>query len=266
MLLIPAIWIDLLGAFAVGGAWITLTTVIAERHGSTMGGLIGGLPSTVVFSLLFIGIVQSAATAVQASTISPLEYGFTGVFLAEYVLLSKRNSFYVSLIVSLALWFVLSALAVLVGVDDFAISLIGGIVLIAVSYFLMKLEVKKPSVGGVSITYSGTQIAARAFAGGFVIALAVALSKTAGPVLGGVFSIFPVVFTSTLVITNRTRGKEFTRHLVMPLMLSGALGTMVTYVPAMRYLYPTLGVLLGTLVSYLISLAVVYAAYRLTRK
>jgi uncharacterized membrane protein (GlpM family) len=265
LLVIPTIFIDLLAAFVVGGAWITLTTLIAETHGSTIGGLIGGLPSTAALSLLFIGITQSSAAAVQASTVTPLVYGFTGVFLAEYALLSKRNSFYVSLLVSLALWSVLATLVVLFGIDNFALSLAGGIALITASYFLMKTEVRTPSVRGAVIHYSGKQVAARAFASGFVIASAVALSKIGGPIFGGLFSMVPVVYTSTLVITNKSRGKEFTRHLVMPLMLSGAMSSMVTYIPAVRYFYPTLGVLPGTLASYLVSLVAIYAVYRLTR-
>jgi hypothetical protein len=52
-------WIKLFLGFIVGSIWVTLTTVSAERFGSKVGGLIGGLPSTVVIALLFIGLTQS---------------------------------------------------------------------------------------------------------------------------------------------------------------------------------------------------------------
>ena len=56
-------WYKLLLSFLVGGCWVTLTTIIAEKFGSKIGGLLGGLPSTIVVSLLFIGLTQNAEVA-----------------------------------------------------------------------------------------------------------------------------------------------------------------------------------------------------------
>jgi hypothetical protein len=42
--------LHLLLAFAVGSLWVTAITVIAEKKGSVIGGILGGLPST--FSVL----------------------------------------------------------------------------------------------------------------------------------------------------------------------------------------------------------------------
>lgn len=67
-----SILIHLFLAFAVGSLWVIAITVIAEKKGSVVGGILGGLPSTSAFSFFFIGINQSSATAVQATTVFPI--------------------------------------------------------------------------------------------------------------------------------------------------------------------------------------------------
>ena len=39
----------------VGSLWVLLTTLLADRFGSKLGGFIGGLPSTAAVSFFFIG-------------------------------------------------------------------------------------------------------------------------------------------------------------------------------------------------------------------
>jgi hypothetical protein len=65
----------------VSSIWAPLTTIAAERFGSKVGVLIGGLPSTAVVSFFFVGFSQTPAVASQATTVFPLAYGFTGRFI-----------------------------------------------------------------------------------------------------------------------------------------------------------------------------------------
>src|SRR5947199_8112683 len=58
--------LHLILAFTVGGAWVSSATLIAERYGSALGGLVGGLPAISIVSFLFIGLNQGATTASQA--------------------------------------------------------------------------------------------------------------------------------------------------------------------------------------------------------
>jgi hypothetical protein len=37
-------------SFIVGSLWITMGTVLAERYGTKIGGLVAGLPSTILIS------------------------------------------------------------------------------------------------------------------------------------------------------------------------------------------------------------------------
>lgn len=61
-------------SFIVGSFWVLLTTFLADRFGSKIGGFIGGLPSTAAVSFFFIGLTQSTEIAALATTVFPLSY------------------------------------------------------------------------------------------------------------------------------------------------------------------------------------------------
>src|SRR5438093_13655149 len=72
--------LHLILAFTVGGAWVSSATLIAERYGSALGGLVGGLPAISIVSFLFIGLIQGATTASQATTVFPPAFNFPSSF------------------------------------------------------------------------------------------------------------------------------------------------------------------------------------------
>ncbi len=78
-------------AFTVGGAWVSFATLIAERYGSALGGLVGGLPAISIVSFLFIGLNQGPATASQATAVFPLALSFTMSFLANSIQGASRR-------------------------------------------------------------------------------------------------------------------------------------------------------------------------------
>jgi len=238
-------WLGLCLSFIVGSAWVTLSTVAAERFGSKIGGLIGGLPSTVVVSLLFIGITQSAAVSSETTTVMPLVQGINGLFILVYLLLVKRG-LKTGLLGALLAWFLAAAILVLLGQPPFWASLAIWITLALGCYLLVERRLSIASHGKVHLNYTPAQVAVRALFGGGVIASAVLMSKLGGPLLGGVFAIFPAMFASTLVITYRTGGASFSRAVAKSMMVSGMLNVTL-YVIAVRYLYLWTGLLYGTL-------------------
>ena len=248
-------------AFVVGSLWVPLVTLIAEKVGSTAGGIIGGLPSTSALSFLFIGVNQSSDAAVQATTVFPLAFSFTCAFLLFYAFFSKRG-FRFGLSVSMLIWFAISALIVFSDLKNFALSLAVGVLVLAATYYVFAERLRLTIFPREQRHYSTLQHLERGLLAGVIVLLAVKASQTGGPVLGGIFSSFPAVFTSTLYIVNKSRGTDFSRSLTKPLAVSSIL-TVIPYCLAIRALYPSLGVWIGTITSYAIIAPLAYFAYRL---
>ena len=253
-------WLKLALSFFVGSLWVTLTTLSAERFGSKVGGLIGGLPSTVVIALLFIGISQSPVIASQATTVMPLAQGLNGLFILTFMLLNRYGLWY-GLLGALLVWLTQSALLYWLNIRAFWISLIGWLLLLSFCYWMLEKWMKIPSRSGLRVSYPPYQIIWRALFGGVMIALAVFMGKLGGPLLGGIFGSFPAMFLSTLVITHQTRGADFSRSVGKSLLISGLINVPL-YEIVVRTLYPSVGLVIGTVVAILFSLGTGYLTFR----
>jgi len=251
-------------SFVVGSFWVLLTTWLADRFGSKKGGFIGGLPSTAAVSFFFIGLTQSAQTAAEATTVFPMSYAFTGLFLVLYALLWRRG-FISAICVSIFVWFFLSGCVVLLDVNNYILSVGFYIFILITAFYLLEFRLKLPSIGREDIHYSVLQYISRAVFGGFVVALAVFLSRIGGPVFGGIFSAFPAVFISVLIISYRSRGMEFSRALTKPLLVTGMVSIFV-YSVGVRYFYPSFGLWWGTLAAYIFALIGALFSYFLIQK
>ena len=236
-------------------------TVIAESVGSTAGGVLGGFPSTSALSFLFIGVNQSANAAVQVTVIFPLAFSFTCAFLLFYAFFAKRG-FRIGLSFSLLIWFAISALIAISNVKNFVFSLVIGVLVLAVTFYVFAERISLKVYPSEKRHYTGVQHLGRGLLAGAIVLLAVAASQIGGPVLGGIFSSFPAVFTSTLYVVNKSSGIDFSRSMTKPLAVSSIL-TVIPYCIAVRYLYPSLGVWVGTIISYAIIVPLGYLAYRL---
>lgn len=248
-------------AFAVGSLWVTLITVIAEKKGSVIGGVLGGLPSTSAFSFFFIGINQSSAAAIEATTVFPLVFGITIAYLFFYAFFAQKG-FFRGIAFSLMIWFVVSGLIVASGLNNFALCLIGGSVISVLTYYLCAKKLKLQNLKGQEKHYKLWEIIFRGVGAGTLVLVSVFLSQIGGPVLGGVAAAFPAVFTSTLIILNRSNGTEFSRALTKPMVLSGVL-TIIPFCLAVRYSYPSFGIWFGTLFSYVLIIPLAFLSYRI---
>ena len=246
-------------AFAVGSAWVTFVTVAAERFGSAVGGIIGGLPSTSAFSFFFIGVNQSAGSAAQATTVFPLVFSVTCAFLLFYAFFVERG-FRVGLAVSLLLWFAISGLIFVSGFRDFTLSLVGCVLVSSLVYYVLSQKFKLENLSGKHSRLTASQLVWRAVFAGSIVVLAVSLSQIGGPILGGIFSAFPAVFTSTLYLMNKSNGLGFSRAMTRPLMVSAIL-TVIPFSVTVRYTYPILGILLGTVCAYAAAAPFAVASY-----
>jgi hypothetical protein len=180
-------------AFAVGSLWVTIITIIAEKKGSVLGGVLGGLPLTSAFSFFFIGINQSLNAAVEATTVFPLAFGITGAYLFFYALFAKKG-FALGVTLSLLIWFTVSGLIVISGLNNFAFSLVAGLVVSVLTYYFFN-KLKLQNLRGSEKIYKNYEVILRGVGAGSLVLLSVVLSQISGPILGGISAAFPTVFT-----------------------------------------------------------------------
>jgi Protein of unknown function (DUF3147) len=246
-------------SFIVGSLWTVCATLVADRLGPKAGGLVSGLPSTVVLGLFFLASTQDLRTAVQATTVIPLVAGINSLFLAAYVYMVRKN-IWQAIVSSLTLWFVLAYLLARTRFNNYAISLLAFGLLALLAFFLMEKVFRVTSTRGNPIHCPPGLILVRAFTGGVVVSLAVFLGKIGGPLWGGIFSTFPAMFISTMLVTYFAHGPLFSAGVMKSAMLGGM--SVVAYAVTVRSTYLPLGLWLGTLLSLFVSYGSAWAIHR----
>lgn len=257
--MIDPFWLRVTAAFIVGGLWVSVTTIVAEKFGSKIGGFLGGLPSTVVVSFLFIGLTQPMETVVRATDAFPLVYSVTGFFLLIVAFMVKRG-IGLAIVAALVAWGLLQGLIIKSGFHQLQIAFVVWVIVLLSTVFIFERRMKLLSHGRGAMTYTVGQVTIRAMFSGLVVAGAVVASRLGGPIYGGIFSSFPAMFISTLVIAARSRGWEFAQSLTKPLFVSGMI-TVVSYAIAVRYSYPAFGVGWGTVIAYALTMIPAFITY-----
>jgi len=262
--MIDVFYLKLILAFVISAVWITASTVLAEKFGSKIGGIISGIPSVIVITLFFIGWTQSTAIAAQSTDVVPIVLGIDALFVAIYILLLRFN-FLFSVIAALFTWFILALGLVFIKFNNFPLSLLGCILLTALSYFLVEKGLKVGSLGQQKITRTVRQLFFRAAISGIIVCIAVVLGKLGGPILGGTFATFPGIMLSTMIITYLAHGKDFSAAVMKTLMISGPISCAI-YAIIVRFMYPLSGLIIGTLTAFIISLVSTYLMYLVLNK
>ena len=129
------------------------------------------------------------------------------------------------------------------------------------SYMILEKYLLIRSVSTGKTGHPEKHLVIRAMFGGFVVMLTVLIAKTGGTVFGGIFAAFPAMFIATLTISYKAHGIEFSRAMTKPLMVTGMI-TVAVYAVALRYLYVSSGLWVGTLLSICISAASAYLTFR----
>ncbi|MDE1810761.1 MAG: DUF3147 family protein [Candidatus Micrarchaeota archaeon] len=245
------LWLNVLLAFIVGAFWIAMASTAADRFGSKLGGLIGGMPSMIMIALVFIGLSQGITPALETAYAFPIAYGATVLFLLAYAVICRRNQL-AAMGAAFAIWIAISTVAIAFRIDDPVYGITFYLITYLFCYIAMVKVLKIPSLGKATFKSTTRQRIVRSILGGAVIAFVVFVSRVAGPVYGGIFGGFPIVFSSLLIISYKTGGAKFSRAIAKSLALTGISTTI--YIVAIIYLYPAYGVVAGTISGYLITI------------
>jgi len=239
--------------FIIGSAWITFTTLLAEKRGTRIAGIIAGLPSAILLTVLFIALNQGLDTAIKSTTTIPISMGASAMFVSVYILVSRKD-FLLSLILALLCWFIIAAAIYFIN-PNFIFSILGWMILLGAAYFLIKSS--SDSQMPKKASYSLSQIFLRAIFSGSLIVFAVLIAKIGGPTLGGIFAAFPMMTLPSIIITYLAQGRTFSTAFMKSMMLSSSLNV-VAFVIGIRYFLMPFGLFFGTILSLFLSLLVTW--------
>lgn len=217
--------LDLITSFVVGGAWVVAASLAAQHFGGKVGGFIAGLPATAVLAIFFITYTEGARHGFEVAGVFPLAISVNAVFLAAFAVFS-RKSFSTGLLSATGIWLLIQSVLIYFHPIRFDVTVLAGILLFSGSFlFISRLDIPDPGVSPVR--HKLTEIVIRAGSGGAIIVLAMIGSRMGGPGLGGILSAFPATVVATLIITNAYAGKDLTRVMARPMMVSGVINCMV---------------------------------------
>ena len=195
---------------AVTAAFVVTASVITERSGPVIGALIATLPISAGPSYVFLSLDHDAAFIAQGALAS-LPINAATMFLSlTYVVLAQRQSALVSFSAAAAVWVALAALERTV-----QWSLAGGVAANAVAFAIcLPLLRRFRNVKMPLITRRWYDIPLRASLVATLVATVVTLSRWVGPNVSGSIALFPVVFTSIMLILHARIGGPATAAVV----------------------------------------------------
>jgi len=233
----------------LGGLAVALFTTAAERVGSRVGGLLLSFPVKVTLAMVLIGLNEGAAFAARAAVEIPAGIGVNVVFLAATALLVRRMAPWPALAAALALWAAAGLAVVLRPAHTLGEALLYWLAPAAVALALVRAL---PNVRGDrrardAARFGWWGLLSRAAGAGAIVGLSLVLARVAGPVLGGLASVFPSGWMTTMVILARAHGPEFTGATVRVMVLGSVAPVLFGVVVALAY--PAWGIAAGTLAA-----------------
>jgi len=241
---------------------VIIIMYIAENYGTKVGGILGTIPSTVVIAFIFIAINKDLEFASRSTAVVPAEIGANCIFLLLLVILANR-SIILAFLTSLTAWAIISYIFIIVNLENIYISLVIYSVLLVFTFLYLERIKKIKSIPRVKVHYTLRKIIFRGVLAGIIISIAVVLSNI-GTVISGIFSVFPAILSSTMIISIREYGPDFAAGLAKSMVVG--ISSVVTYVTVIHFLYPSYGIIYGTLVAYAISIVVTIIILKLRSK
>lgn len=99
------------------------------------------------------------------------------------------------------------------------------------------------------VRYTFAQKITRCLIVGSIMTLIVFLSKTLGSFWGGIFSVFPAAYTSTLLILHKQYDARFLQRTCRTMPLGSM--PIIVYAFLARWTFPVYGFVWGTVLSYI---------------
>jgi hypothetical protein len=248
--------------FTLSALVVIIVMYIAETYGSKIGGILGTLPSTIVVAFVFISISKGILFASEAAAVVPAELGINVIFLFVFAVLIHKSTV-MAFTVSFMTWIVLSALLLIFQITNIFVSIIIYLICVFSAFFYLEKKLMIHSISKVTIHYTPKKIMFRGILAGIVIAIAVLLSNV-GSIISGIFSVFPAILSSTMLISVHEHGPDFTAGIAKSMILG--LSSVTSYATIIHFLYPIYGIIVGSIIAYGFSFCVTLCIFFVREK
>ena len=190
--------LTLLLRMAITAAFVVSASVITERSGPVIGALVATLPISAGPSYVFLALDHDAAFIAEGALASLPINAATIVLGLTYIVLAQRRSALVSCAVAVAVWIALASI-----IRSVQWSLAGGLIANAIAFAIcVPLLRRFRHVKMPLITRRWYDIPLRASLVATLVATVVTASGWVGPKVSGIIALFPIVFTSLMLILH----------------------------------------------------------------
>lgn len=195
---------------AITAAFVVSASVITERSGPVIGALVATLPISAGPSYVFLALDHNAAFIAEGALASLPVNAVTIVLGLIYVLLAQRHNALVSWSAGAVVWAALAALS-----RTIHWTLLGGLAANAIVFGIcIPLLARYRHVKMPLITRRWYDIPLRAGLVAALVATVVTLSGWVGPDISGAIALFPIVFSSIMLILHPRIGGPATAAVV----------------------------------------------------
>ena len=179
---------------AFAAAFVVTASMITERSGPAIGALIATLPISAGPSYVFLALDHDAAFIAEGALAS-LPINAATIFLGlTYAVLAQRHGALVSCLSAVAVWIVLASI-----IRSLQWTLLSGLIANAIAFAIcVPLLQHYRHVKMPMITRRWYDIPLRAS----LVATVVTASGWVGPKISGIIALFPIVFTSMMLILH----------------------------------------------------------------
>jgi hypothetical protein len=190
--------LTLLLRMAITAAFVVTASIITERSGPVIGALVATLPISAGPSYVFLALDHDAAFIAQGALASLPVNAATIVLGLVYVVLAQRHSLVVSCGAAVAVWITLASI-----IRQFDWTLAGGLAVNAVAFGIcIPLLAGYRHVKMPLVTRRWYDVPLRASLVATLVAIVVSTSGWVGPRVSGVIALYPIVFTSMMLILH----------------------------------------------------------------
>jgi hypothetical protein len=239
-------WFALAAKMAITALFVSVATIVAERLDAMAGALVATLPVSAGPVYAFLALDHDSYFISESAVASLALNAATAIYLTVYVLVAQRCSVWTSISFAFAPWLAAALVLSPIQWTGWSASVLNLIVFPACGFVVERFRVARMSL----TTPSWYDFVVRSSMVALLVGAVVALSFRIGPTGSGVLAVFPIIYTSIMLILHHRIGGSATAA-----VLANAIPGLAGFGVALLTLHSR-AILLGSATALIVALCV----------